>query len=485
MRVEIHLLMLLVWVGCGGNPPGAEPDGSDDTGGDPWFPCEECDDGNPCTMGRCNPETRFCENIPLDLDGDRYPARSAPDGTWCGGIDCDDADPTTHPGAREVCGDGVDQDCDDVVDGFEVIGEPVRVSYTGNTAFLPDVVWTGSGFAISWTERSGSGGTNVIHLSTLSAEGELIDDTHAVLEAQDISNLLWTGSHLVLAWSDATSRLSLVGMLPDGTEQWTAENLFTSGGAALVWTGSRIGALWEVSGSSTETDILFMLLDDTGVPVGPEVGVDDDRPYFDRHASLAWTGSAFLAAWQGWNDDGYIDVYLRSIGSAGEPLGSSTQLTTRGDTYSPPHIAWSGSTFGISAGNSWSGVHLLRADREGYLTGEPTRVSPPGQQAAGHDLLWAGSLFVVSWSVGQYEGGSPAVVLVDAEGEVVSDVIYASPEGTAQAARWDGGPIHAMAWTGSEVGLAWSDWRDDAETRDCTVEWCDFQIYFARLGWCE
>jgi hypothetical protein len=45
-----------------------------------------------------------------DADGDGHT-----DGT-CGGDDCDDADPGAFPGAPEVCGDAVDQDCDGVAD---------------------------------------------------------------------------------------------------------------------------------------------------------------------------------------------------------------------------------------------------------------------------------------------------------------------------------------------------------------------------------
>jgi bacillopeptidase F len=39
--------------------------------------------------------------LPVDVDLDRYPA----------GVDCDDGDPSVHPGASEQPSDGIDQDC--------------------------------------------------------------------------------------------------------------------------------------------------------------------------------------------------------------------------------------------------------------------------------------------------------------------------------------------------------------------------------------
>jgi hypothetical protein len=47
-----------------------------------------------------------CTGVGSDSDGDGF------DDVAVGGTDCDDSDASVYPGAPEICGDGVDQDCD-------------------------------------------------------------------------------------------------------------------------------------------------------------------------------------------------------------------------------------------------------------------------------------------------------------------------------------------------------------------------------------
>ena len=82
---------------------------------------ENCTDGidNDCDflIDRDDPSAVNCPFDCTDLDNDGYSIEGTTVG--CGPVDCNDANEFINPGAEEDCSDGIDNDCDNLVDGAD------------------------------------------------------------------------------------------------------------------------------------------------------------------------------------------------------------------------------------------------------------------------------------------------------------------------------------------------------------------------------
>lgn len=90
-----------------------------------------CNDNFTCTIDRCDEMTRACAHRPRDFDGDGDPdfrcsAQACDAGVpdppcWRGG-DCDDANPRVNSRLPEICGDGIDNNCNGEIDTADRTG---------------------------------------------------------------------------------------------------------------------------------------------------------------------------------------------------------------------------------------------------------------------------------------------------------------------------------------------------------------------------
>ncbi len=117
----------------------------------------------------------------IDVDGDGYPS------TQCGGTDCDDSDPSIHPGAEEIC-NGVDDNCNGQIDeapnNCTMVGEvcgmvngvPGCVSPTadggtdagtGDGGTAPSYIEVGGGCSVPEGLPAGGGRALVVGLAAL------------------------------------------------------------------------------------------------------------------------------------------------------------------------------------------------------------------------------------------------------------------------------------------------------------------------------
>ena len=173
-----------------------ECDGVDNDGDgevDEGFPDED-NDGIADCLGR-----EECDGIDndgdgeidedFDYDGDGY--------TECGSettpADCDDTDPDVYPGAEEVDGDLVDNDCDSLVDEGDWVGDEVYIS---EVMANPDNVDDAAG---EWFEVfNASDDTLVLNGMIISST---VDSDYHIVTAEDLL-LLDPGGYFVFARSD-------------------------------------------------------------------------------------------------------------------------------------------------------------------------------------------------------------------------------------------------------------------------------------------
>lgn len=97
---------------------------------------EICDPADPASLTRdenCNAGDQGLpmDRSPIDEDGDGFVRIACSNGSMAAPVDCDDTQATVHPGALELC-DGIDNDCDGVVD--DGASEPVFADCDGDGA---------------------------------------------------------------------------------------------------------------------------------------------------------------------------------------------------------------------------------------------------------------------------------------------------------------------------------------------------------------
>ncbi|MFO0683229.1 MAG: putative metal-binding motif-containing protein [Sandaracinus sp.] len=116
----------------------------------------DCDDGDACTTDRCESATCAHERILscgpcLDRDHDGATA------SYCGGSDCNDADPSVGPTATEDCTNTADDDCDGAVDADDVDCQPATATCAGRVVLASGVRQTGSVLSAHYVpDRCGS-----------------------------------------------------------------------------------------------------------------------------------------------------------------------------------------------------------------------------------------------------------------------------------------------------------------------------------------
>lgn len=441
---------------------------------------DDCDDENagahPDIVPDCEAFDADCDGrIENDLDGDGHIS------TECGGEDCNDLSTSIYEGADEVCRDGVDQDCDGIVDGLIPMGPDVVASGSSTNGRFPAMAWTGSEFGIAYEDNIT--GHTEIHIRRMSADGSPVGDSlpltdHSEGGAGVSAAITWTGSEFGIAWTDGRDgqgeiyfvRVNSIGN-KIGVESRITNTTASPEGVSVAWTGSEFGLIWGEERSGGDEQVYFSRVNIIGDKVGSDFAVTSDAVYssgYSMDTALAWNGVNYAVSWTDDRVDDDGDIYFLLLSPTGTRSTSDIRLTdlTSGDRGQS--VVWTGSEFGVGWYNDGSGdeIYFVRVSSTGDIVSSSIRITNDSSQSNDTTLAWTGSQFAFKWADLREGNHEIFMTLTDPIGtKVGSDVRITNDPGFSH--RSD------MAWTGSEFGIAWED------TRSATKVW------FNHVGLCD
>jgi hypothetical protein len=458
-RTWLILVVALAVGGCGcsENKTGdAEIDSTPDTREDTTQPepdCidhADCDDDDPCTNDICDLTVGECHNLQFDQDGDGYTA-AVMEGVSCPGDDCDDSRVDVYPGAVEVCSDGVDQDCDGIIDGLVLMTPETIVSSIGyfGTEFSarPVLEWTGDGYALAWTWFWSNRGCmeppchNGVSYAYLQADGTILVEEKTLV---DEYYLLSTEG--ALAWAEGELRLVVEQMFGDVLlVTATTGGSLRSASVLQGDPGLSLGVYWN---GSENTLVRIVLLGGEWGPRLTRMGMDgtirelalllempEDYPWLD----VDWTGSEYGIFWRDGED--LFEFYRLDVET--EDLEGPVPFLEERIRYGGGlDVIWSGSEY-LSAYGGLQGddpvIYFTRLDASGTEIAEPRVIL---DRDVGVRLVWAGSMVGLAW---MDESRTFGFSMMTAQGDLVGERI--------EIEDMEGYP--ALEWTGSEFGIAW------------------------------
>ncbi len=275
-------------------------------------------------------------------------------------------------------------------------GDPLPLSARTAAELDPVVAWSGNGYGVAWSEEDF--GLPRILFAFVDARGRLAAGPVGVnVAGQDGQRpaIAWDGDAFVVAWAWYNGRVHTRRVREDGTFA-TAAACLTCGApngadeVSLAVAPAAIGVTWS-DGAGT---IRFVRSDRAGQPVGLPAAVHSGHAA--TQPAIAWNGGEWAVVW-GDRRSGGPGIYAARVSSAGAPVGVDQRLDGAEAYANHASLAWTGSEYvaGWVGGASGAyGLRLRRLDAAAVPLGAVLPVPVPPQPAfpdfrAG--LAWTGS----------------------------------------------------------------------------------------------
>ena len=401
------------------------------------------------------------------------------DGAWSCIDDCDDALASRKPGLAEAC-DGLDNDCDGVVDDgivcqgacFPAVPRDTHLPVGPVNLGISDLgtVWTGQEYGVAWWVRTNPLDTSehAIEFARLAADGTRIGNILSVVVGHPANGptLAWTGSEFGLAWNEKRNgvwsiyfrRIAADGSLA-GPEVTVATSTRLANTPSIAWGEGGYGLAWIDARASSNGDLFFARLAADGARVGDEINLTGATAPLSSEPRIVWNGSSFAIGWTAGNPA--KQAWLVRVSTAGTALEPRHVVSDPASEASRVSLVWNGDGYGAVWTDSrhpqstvFDEIYFQPLDAAGQAIGADVLVLPAdGYRSNNPTLAWTGSEYGIIWideriPAGGYEVFFPSL---DGGGHVVG----------GEPLRLTEDPQHSvtpsLAWNGDGLQVLWSD----------------------------
>jgi len=233
---------------------------------------------------------------------------------------------------------------------------------------------------------------------------------------------------------------------------------------SLVWTGSEYGIAWLTQPDLETTTVTFARLDPGAVLLAPGAPIASNRGTegFDGGSGqfLAWTGSGYGLVWTD-SRDGNLEIYFARLSESGEKLGQDVRLTDDPNSSSTPGLVWDGFAFGVvwvdTRDELSRSIYFVRIDPEGRKLSKELRVQGVLSESYSPALAWSGSEYGIAWVDWRDSNQEIYFARVSSAAEKLGEDLRV----TATLAH---GSAPTIAWTGADYGIAWEEISSATQT---------------------
>ncbi|MGV3622684.1 MAG: TolB family protein [Archangium sp.] len=295
--------------------------------------------------------------------------------------------------------------------GARANGSDQRVSNTNGSSVHPALAWSGSNWGLVYADDTS--GNFELYFRKLNPNGAPAAAAVKLTTANgrtDWPDLVWTGSNYAVAYDDDRAgsqkhdiyfqRLDANGTRLGGEIKVTTDPGRQSS-PILKWNGTNFGLAWtDYRHGSNNREIYFRRLNSDGSPLGGEVRITnsaEDSAWPD----LAWNDEDHEWALV-WHDsrDGNQEIYFTRVASDGARLGGDVRLTNAAAASTYASIDWNGFQYGVSwqdqRTGKW-GIYFAPVSAQGVKNGTDLRLSSGNGDAEFTTALWNGVTFAFGW----------------------------------------------------------------------------------------